>query len=415
MKARHSFVISLQAIQMVIDRRLNRYYLPLTIALFITVTYSYITRSIFNADWHAWAVGDWLINYAAGFVRRGLLGELILRLSDATNFKPNILVILTQVSLWIAFIFLFFIRLRNKQISFYFLLIIFSPAFILFYGFDGAAVGRKEIILMVLYGAWLCVIDKSSAPTLPQTLLFSTLIFFATLMHELFFFYSLYFMFAVWVNPSNHDQKWPVVFFIPLASFAAMLLIFFSGGSLLEPEICQRLASYDPEPQICLGILNSPELGLSESVLLFVSTLIPLKTLAFAFSVLLPIVPVALFMYGTDSPRRAPKQVILLCALLYVCSLPLFVIASDWGRFIHIHVVLLALTMTLLLKSGQQSSIVLTVTGKAALGLQALWRIRPGLCVAGALILLIPFWRLKHCCTGYVDVLWPARLVFGVL
>jgi hypothetical protein len=415
MKARHNFVISLQAIQMVIDRRLNRYYLPLTIALFITVTYSYITRSIFNADWHAWAVGDWLINYAAGFVRRGLLGELILRLSDATNFKPNILVILTQVSLWIAFVFLFFIRLRNKQISFYFLLIIFSPAFILFYGFDGAAVGRKEIILMVLYGAWLCVIDKRSAPTVPQTLLFSTLIFFATLMHELFFFYSLYFMFAVWVNPSYHDQKWPVVFFIPLASFAAMLLIFFSGGSLLEPEICQRLASYAPDPQICLGILNSPELGLSESVLLFVSKLIPLKTLAFAFSVLLPIVPVALFMYGADSPRRAPKQVILLCALLYVCSLPLFVIASDWGRFIHIHVVLLALTMTLLLKSGQQSSIVSTVAGKAALKLQALWRIRPGLCVAGALILLTPLWRLKHCCTGYVDVLWPVRLVFGVL
>ena len=415
MKARPNLLIWLQSIQIVIDRSLNRYYLPLTIALFAAVTYSYITRSIFNADWHAWAVGDWLINYAAGFVRRGLLGELILKLSDTTHFKPNIVVIFTQVSLWIAFVLLFFIRLRKKQISFYFLLIIFSPAFILFYGFDGAAVGRKEIILMVLYGAWLCVIEKRSTPTVPQTLLFSTLMFFATLMHELFFFYSLYFMFAVWINSCCKDQRWLILALIPLASFAAMLLIFFSSGSLLQPEICQRLAIYDPGPQICLGILNSSELSLSESVSLFLSTLIPLKTLAFALSVLLPIVPMALFMYGAESSRRAPKQVLLLCFLLYVCSLPLFVIASDWGRFIHIHVVLLALTMTLLLMPGQQSSIASTVTGKAVLRQQAEWPVRPWLCVAGALILLTPLWRLKHCCTGYVDVLWPVRLVFGLL
>jgi len=415
MKASHNFLIWLQSIQIVIDRSLNRYYLPLTIALFVAVTYSYIARSIFNADWHAWAVGDWLINYAAGFVRRGLLGELILKVGDATNFKPNIVVIFTQVSLWIAFVLLFFIRLRNKQISFYFLLIIFSPAFILFYGFDGAAVGRKEIILIVLYGAWLCKVEQKPAPTATQTMLFSVLVFLATLIHELFFFYSLYFMFAVWIKPSREDNKWLVAGLIPLASFAAMVLIYFYGGSLLQPKICQRLAQYEPGEQVCSGILNWPELDFSESISLFLSTLIPLKTLALVFSVLLPVGPVALFMYGAESPKRAPSQVIFLCFLLSVCSLPLFVIASDWGRFIHIHVVLLVLTMTLLLMPSQQSSITSTVTVKAALKQQAEWSIRPWLCVVGALILLIPLWRLKHCCTGYVDVLWPLRLVFGLL
>ncbi|EHL32856.1 hypothetical protein [Legionella drancourtii] len=36
-----------------------------------------------------WHMGDWLINYQGGFVRRGFLGEFIYQLANYTTINPG--------------------------------------------------------------------------------------------------------------------------------------------------------------------------------------------------------------------------------------------------------------------------------------------------------------------------------------
>ena len=51
----------------------------------------------------AWQYGEWLINYQHGFVRRGLIGEIIFLISDFFNINIQIIFLL------IISIFYFFI------------------------------------------------------------------------------------------------------------------------------------------------------------------------------------------------------------------------------------------------------------------------------------------------------------------
>ena len=43
------------------------------------------TFEIFLAGGHNWGVGEWLINYNGGFVRRGLIGQILLSLTNDRN------------------------------------------------------------------------------------------------------------------------------------------------------------------------------------------------------------------------------------------------------------------------------------------------------------------------------------------
>ena len=46
----------------------------------------------------SWQLGDWLINYAGGFVRRGLTGTLVQLVSGATGLQANYVVILASLA-----------------------------------------------------------------------------------------------------------------------------------------------------------------------------------------------------------------------------------------------------------------------------------------------------------------------------
>ena len=50
-----------------------------------------------------WVIGDWLINYAGGFVRRGLMGELPLPAGDAGHIRTESLAYAVQLLAYAAY------------------------------------------------------------------------------------------------------------------------------------------------------------------------------------------------------------------------------------------------------------------------------------------------------------------------
>ena len=53
-------------------------YKKYTHIVFIILSVTTILLAVDNyRDYHAYKIGDWLINYQAGFIRRGFFGELV--------------------------------------------------------------------------------------------------------------------------------------------------------------------------------------------------------------------------------------------------------------------------------------------------------------------------------------------------
>jgi hypothetical protein len=116
----------------------------LLIISFVSGFVPYVTSSI-KVGGRDYQTGDWLINYSGGFVRRGLMGDLIIHLFPSGNIGLWLLLVL-QSCLYLT-VYLFFVYILNTSESNWLLTsMICSPIGICFYGWDTAAFGRKEVL-----------------------------------------------------------------------------------------------------------------------------------------------------------------------------------------------------------------------------------------------------------------------------
>ena len=94
-----------------------------------------------------------LINYEGGFVRRGLLGQIIYKINYLSNINPINIIYFIYIIAYALFIFFFFKILLNlwKDNQYLFFLIILGPATIFFPLFDFHALYRKEVFFFIIY------------------------------------------------------------------------------------------------------------------------------------------------------------------------------------------------------------------------------------------------------------------------
>jgi hypothetical protein len=111
---------------------------------FITGFFSY-AYSVASHGGGAFQTADWLINYGGGFVRRGLFGEFLLKVSPNSTFGL-ILLVCIQSFLYFSIFLYFAYVLLSRRASWSLTILICSPAGVCFYGWDLGAFGRKEVI-----------------------------------------------------------------------------------------------------------------------------------------------------------------------------------------------------------------------------------------------------------------------------
>ena len=94
-----------------------------------------------------------LINYNGGFIRRGFLGALAFFFYENLNWSPKVFFVAIYSLVYFCFIVLFYkVVFSIKKQNFYFLLlIIISPATLLFPVLDTDALFRKEIFLITIF------------------------------------------------------------------------------------------------------------------------------------------------------------------------------------------------------------------------------------------------------------------------
>ncbi len=376
------------------DAVLARVYQPAIYVLLAFAFLLYLDRlELFASMWQGWVVADWLINFGGGFVRGGAAGEIILWLSSVTGVGANFIVMAIQASLYLAFCVLFARLVSQRQITFWYFVLCLSPLFVLFNVLDLLSIGRKELLLYVLFAAWIFVLQRDRELGQAPPLLFALLLLMMCLAHEMVAFYSPYFVFAAMLRYRSLAKGWDVAKIIPIVAFACILILSLGSGAIDQGAICARLLAAGATPEICNGILSWPVQSVSDALYVTQRLSNDATVFAFAATVLVLIVPVAAFLY-VRAPELALTAVLIVLGLVLL-TLPLFLLAINWGRWIHIHATLVILSFLLLLDTQRESAPTSAVAWKPA-------------AIAGLVILASNLtWRIRHCCgEGYQNLEW---------
>ena len=339
---------------------LKKIFLPIFFSLISIYAILNIFHSSISFDW---TFEDWLINYEGGFVRRGLSGEIISRISNFFVGESNQFYFGIQIHfayfyilsiLCLIFYVLLFKFLKKVKLNFQNLFIILSPLSISFIIYNFAAIGRKEVLFFIIFLLFIFLLSSIKKRELS---IFFLIIFFplVLLLHEglIFFISAFLVIFLFEINTFNKKFILSTVLIFVLLSFGAFILtVIFKGNSAQVEAICLSLSSYPLED--CFGLSAIGTLSSSHTLEHEFNILWPRifddKYLfyypIFAIIAFYPLIKNSFkYCFNVSVVNKIYKLNFSTIAIIYfVNSLPLYIFTHDWGRWLHINYILLMIT-----------------------------------------------------------------------
>ncbi len=312
----------------------------------ITTAYGLLNAYI-KSDW---SIADWLINYEGGFVRRGLPGQVFWLTGRLLHLSPIVPLVALQLTLYAIFFYATWRLASRSRWQFWVFALLFSPATLAFQVLDPPAGFRKETILFAGLGLLLFLIRRPS-PLLHSAGL-TCLLVVAALSHESLALYAPYYAGAVWLAYGSWKSAVKVLA-VPFVALGIVMLLAVShpGNRQMAEAICSSLGSRLTELNagICGGSIYY--IGRDEAY----ARLTVLQSItAFHYWLIYPITLVLAMLpagFGIASLRRDPATrraanvLLATSACAFLTSIPLFVVGTDWGRWIYMHVVCLMLLL----------------------------------------------------------------------
>ena len=129
----------------------NYFQIYVFVLIFFGVFFLYSKHDVGNDS----SLSDWLINYEGGFVRRGLIGEIITNFSTILSFNLRDSILIFQIIFFLTYYFLIILFCKNLFLNRIIILAIFSPIFILYPVAEIEVLGRKELIIFIIFLSYL--------------------------------------------------------------------------------------------------------------------------------------------------------------------------------------------------------------------------------------------------------------------
>lgn len=317
-------------------------------ALFIIILLVSISQLLkfysFYTEYSQWQYSDWLINYQGGFIRRGLIGEFLFKIHSYLHIHLDILVLILVLSL-ILFISILLIKsinfVKKSQLD---ILIFLSPGFFLYPFMNSEVVGRKDILMISAIGFFCFFGDRVKKNLLLIILII--FLFLTSLSHTAFVFYSPYLIFMYYLllekKKINFSFKDKSVLFSSLVLIFS--LIFFNQGTQFQvEEICNSIKSYIsencPNQGQMLWLSSNLENYIFQKINIGYSFYKTICIYLFSFFVVYFFLGFKLFSskFEINSKRFfLKKNPIFIFFFLFLCTVPVYIIGLDWGRYIYI-------------------------------------------------------------------------------
>ena len=307
--------------------------------ILIALAFQTIKFYSFYLEYSDWQYADWLINYQGGFIRRGMVGEILFQIHNIFKIKLDLLVLILICLLYFLLT-LFLIKsikyLSNSKLD---TLIFLSPGFFLYPIMNSEIIGRKELLLFVVIGTFVFLEKNFRGKYLLIALVSS--IFLVSLTHTGLLFYTPYLIFIYFLIKIVRKEKSYLneLIIILLTILVTLSLIYFNQGSKTQVfEICNSIKNFileDCPSRAQFGWLATPvqehlnvkiDSGLVNYIffylisLIFVFIFISIKLYNSYFNT-----------YNIILNKLNPFYVLL---FLFLLTIPIYILGYDWGRYI---------------------------------------------------------------------------------
>lgn len=320
--------------------KINKYYLVYTIILSIFVIFFLTTKHNVGNDS---SISEWLINYQGGFTRRGLGGELAIFISKNFNFELRVSILILQIFFHISYLILLFFLIKNMSLNYAQIFAIFTPIFIIYPLAEIEVLGRKEMILFLVFLISIFLSNPKLQPKYLNLFCLISLPILCLLWEQVVLYFPYFAVLIIFRNKLKDIKR---VFYLNFIIFAPSIIVFliiwFNPLSIDGKEVmCEFLENNFSEKcymSANLLIKNTIYFSTIEVVhsnanfshylryiLIFLIGFMPLNLLILKNK----------FLYKKNFLSKNLNLYSLFFAL-YFPAILLFIFGYDWGRWINI-------------------------------------------------------------------------------
>ena len=316
--------------------RYKNFFIGLLILAFIFQILKFYT---FYEEYSDWQYADWLINYQGGFIRRGLIGELLFQTHYFLSINLDILVFCFVVFLYSILSILLIKSVKYLETSKIDTLIFLSPGFFLYPIMNSEVIGRKEILLFVILGSFVFLEKYLKDKYLLLITLISILVI--SLTHTGLLFYSQYLVFLYFVISLSRNKKisFSEILIITIYLLVLFLFLFSSESSKSQVlEICNSVKDFVKNDCVNRGQFFWLYRPMTEYFDVKLTLDLESNFLIYSLSLFLVFVFISIKLYFSKFKSENNFLDVLnqfvIFLLLFVFTIPIYVVGIDWGRYI---------------------------------------------------------------------------------
>jgi hypothetical protein len=313
----------------------------------IQIIYILIFGSIFFLSLsyiiNLWTYSEIHINYSQGFIRRGFLGQVMIILTDL-GLPKKIFFSLLFFTFSIINCFIFLKIIKNKIKSIWIIIFFsFNPALIIFTFFDLGGYARFEIlgIFLILIHTYLFIKTKDnhiSINTYNKIYFYFLIpsIVISILIHEINLLITLFHVITTYnlIKLKNINSRSSLIKYFSFLVILCPISIFFLSTTIPEHNILQMYENLPDKENINLWIWKSIFQNLSQRNSEFLYMTNPISNAFYYFLIftfyLIPIIFIFIRNINFDMYKITTN---------ILCVIPLFLLfylGRDWGRWIHL-------------------------------------------------------------------------------
>jgi len=306
------------------------------------------------------SLSDWLINYSGGFVRRGLVGQIVLEFAYFFSIKLRDAIVIFQIISFVTYYVLVFFLLRRTITNRLLILSVFSPIFILFPIAEIEALGRKEIFILLI----VILYFFSNIRDIKTQIIFKFFIFpISILIWEpaiIFYPYLLLIDLVVFkINKLNKNLIW--LFLSYLVVFLVTIFVYLNSISSENFDLMRNILTNDFGENCymsCLFVGNQSQNSLMELANANTAIVKPLHIIRYTLIVLIGFYPLFNLLKISKLNNKELfflsnyKNLLFPFIVVFSPSLFLYILMYDWGRIVHISYSFMLLSYIFLLKNN---------------------------------------------------------------
>lgn len=300
--------------------------------LFLFVLSSFYLSAVYLGTTNN-SMAEWVLNYAGGFVRRGIIGELISQISVYLKSPLRVSFLIFQIFIYLIYYVLIYWLFSKLKKNFFMYLAILSPVFFSFGLYELEALGRKEIVMYIFFLLNFYLFEKFKNINIIYFSSYISLII-LLLNHESVVFYLLFYLFFFLIL----DKKKNFRFFL-LNFFLVLIIISISSLIILSPQstenntkMCNFLLTVHQET--CnfpaFFIMKGISSHIVEVAWKFNDVITYIVIFILGFGPIFLLISKSYFTSMKNIFNLTPLKIIFLCCFP---GLSLFLIAVDSGRW----------------------------------------------------------------------------------